>query len=266
MAGPRNSRDRWDFDAQRASLLSLLARGLAAGDFSGEGAPACHVIYLLPFTSAADPSALAAALEAAGYGVERRWEDGMSFVIATREVALQEGALWASERRAAELALAHGLAPRGRCICQPGAVPMPGSPQELLAMWDFEHQRLLSSALTQEHLEDGAAVRGAAVALGVRFDGVFEWSDFEALGRALKTAGFAALIRPSEDGYQPHLLAVRPGVTFGVETIWTVEHAATRIAIPHGFRPDGWEIVTPWPPRLRTRVGSFIRSFQVGPL
>ena len=207
-----------------------------------------------------------AALEGAGAEVERRRENGVPYVIAIHDgIPLREGEIWAAERRMTEIALAHGFAPRGRCICDPGALPIPGSPQEMLALWDFDHQRRGSSARVQAGLEEGEARRGDPVALGLRFDGVFEWSDFAALEGALRRAGFAVLFRPSGGGIRHHVLAVMPDVTFGVEPIWTVERGATLTAIPHGFQPGGWEIVAPWPPAPGRRFMSWLRSFQVGP-
>ncbi|MBL4917377.1 ribonuclease E inhibitor RraB [Szabonella alba] len=62
---------------------------------------------------------------------------------------------------------------------------------------------------------------------------------FAKVEKALKAAGFET--RLDEDG---ETLEARIGpIAITATAIWTEEERATKIALPFGFEPDGWELL-----------------------
>lgn len=67
-----------------------------------------------------------------------------------------------------------------------------------------------------------------------------EDADWQALADALTKQGFACEFVEDEDDELPYLVATSTDQAMSVAGIWISEEVATRIALEHGFAPDGW--------------------------
>lgn len=65
-------------------------------------------------------------------------------------------------------------------------------------------------------------------------------ADWRPLSDALSREDFDCQYVEPEDGEAPYLVATLAGQIVSAEGIWIGEEIATRIALDHGFRPDGW--------------------------
>ncbi|AFO92163.1 hypothetical protein D1822_12140 [Phaeobacter inhibens] len=60
------------------------------------------------------------------------------------------------------------------------------------------------------------------------------------LAEALADIGFHTQWAEAEGDEPATLIATMPDQILSASAIWMVEEVATRVAIDHGFRPDGW--------------------------
>jgi Regulator of ribonuclease activity B len=68
-----------------------------------------------------------------------------------------------------------------------------------------------------------------------------ESSDWRSLAEQLSNDGYECqYITDQGDGAPPYLVATLPDQIISASAIWISEEVATRAAIDHGFRPDGW--------------------------
>ena len=63
-------------------------------------------------------------------------------------------------------------------------------------------------------------------------------ADWRPLADALSREGYDC--EWIEDGEAPYLMATLPDQALSAEGIWLGEEVATRLAVAHGFSPDGW--------------------------
>jgi hypothetical protein len=71
----------------------------------------------------------------------------------------------------------------------------------------------------------------------VSSDGTSDWMP---LAEALADLGFHTQWAEAEGDDPATLIATMPDQILSASAIWMVEEVATRVAIDHGFRPDGW--------------------------
>ena len=68
-----------------------------------------------------------------------------------------------------------------------------------------------------------------------------EDADWRALADALSREGFdCEWIDDVEEDEDPYLVATLTDQAISADSIWFGEEVATRIALEHGFAPDGW--------------------------
>ena len=71
-----------------------------------------------------------------------------------------------------------------------------------------------------------------------------EGADWVPLARALEEADFLCdwidADDPENDG--PCLIASLPDQPVSAQAVWIAEETVTRLALAHGFRPDGWAL------------------------
>ena len=67
-----------------------------------------------------------------------------------------------------------------------------------------------------------------------------EEADWRALADALSREGYDCEWIDAEEADEPCLIATLTGQAISAEGIWFGEEVATRLALAHGFRPDGW--------------------------
>ncbi len=69
-------------------------------------------------------------------------------------------------------------------------------------------------------------------------------ADWRTLADALTHEGFSCeWIAAEKDDEAPYLVATLPDQMISATAIWTTEALATRIALDHGFDPDGWGLM-----------------------
>ena len=106
--------------------------------------------------------------------------------------------------------------------------------------WDWDAQRADTEWVFRDLKGKSVAKPGQRIDLDILFVPAEEGEDAgaPALVAALKAAGFAAEAF-KEDG-EALVEATAEGADFSLETIWFAEQKATRIALKHGYAPDGW--------------------------
>jgi hypothetical protein len=70
-----------------------------------------------------------------------------------------------------------------------------------------------------------------------------EGADWRALAEALSQEGFDCEWVEDDEGEPPYLVATLPDQFVSASGIWIGEETATRIALAHGFTPDGWGLL-----------------------
>ena len=68
-------------------------------------------------------------------------------------------------------------------------------------------------------------------------------TDWRPLAEALSREGYDCQWNDEEDGEQGYLTATLPDQIISADGIWIGEEVATRIALEHGFHPDGWGLM-----------------------
>ena len=107
--------------------------------------------------------------------------------------------------------------------------------------WDFEHQRAETFWTVADLIKRGALKGGERIALDLEFvpdPEAGQPADRDALLRKLKMFGFHAT---EADPDAPDAVTVEVAdVPFEAEAIWQHEETATKLALIHGYVPDGW--------------------------
>lgn len=104
--------------------------------------------------------------------------------------------------------------------------------------WDWEHQQAVTRLTVQKILDDTGLREGAAIVLDLEFKPTPE-ADRPAAARKLAMFGYEA---EDNDGL---LRVVVEGVELSGDSIWSHEERTSRIALIHGFEPDGWGFAEP---------------------
>lgn len=109
--------------------------------------------------------------------------------------------------------------------------------------WDFEHQKAETFlTVTQLHRDEGVPL-GAAIGLDLEFVAAGGAADGDGFRRKLAMFGYHA--ETGEDADRVRVAV--PDLSFDAEAIWLHEERTTRLALLHGFRPDGWGFYAPDP-------------------
>ena len=107
--------------------------------------------------------------------------------------------------------------------------------------WDFDHQKAETFWTVADLVKRGALKGGERIALDLEFVPDPEADtqpDREALVRKLGMFGYQAT---EADPDAPVTVTVEiTDVRFEAEAIWKHEETATKIALIHGYVPDGW--------------------------
>lgn len=106
---------------------------------------------------------------------------------------------------------------------------------------DFEHQRAETFWTVADLIKRGALKGGERITLDLEFvpdPDAAELPDRATLLRKLGMFGYRAT-EPDEDA--PKAVTVEiADVPFEAEAIWKHEETATKLALIHGYVPDGW--------------------------
>ena len=100
--------------------------------------------------------------------------------------------------------------------------------------WDFELQRVQTAHSVAELNRETGIAEGMAITLELQFL-PSERSNDESFARALKMFGYA---EPSEEDDGVYVSV--PDVAFGLDSIWLHEERVSKIALNHGYMPEGW--------------------------
>ena len=104
--------------------------------------------------------------------------------------------------------------------------------------WDWDAQRA-DTVWTIGHLtETQDLTPGMVVTLEVQTIGG-EAADRAAYIAALKAQGYSGSAYANEDGRETIEISI-PDIAFTEEAVWAAERAVTKIALSHGYQPDGW--------------------------
>ena len=105
--------------------------------------------------------------------------------------------------------------------------------------WDWDGQRADTEWVFRDLKGKGVATPGQRIDLDIQFAPVEEGAgDARACVAALRKAGFAA--ESYEEEGETLVEATAEGADFTLDTIWFAESKATRIALKHGYAPEGW--------------------------
>ncbi len=102
---------------------------------------------------------------------------------------------------------------------------------------DWDHQRAETALTVAELIRSVGFAGGEPVALELEFAPGEGAADTAALIRKLGQFGYAAA--PGGEAAGAILVTV-PDVALDADAIWTHEERTTRIALLHGWRPEGW--------------------------
>ncbi|MEM7191131.1 MAG: hypothetical protein AAF439_16080 [Pseudomonadota bacterium] len=106
------------------------------------------------------------------------------------------------------------------------------------ADWDWDAQRA-DTAWTIEHLiETQDLTPGMIVTLEVQTIAA-DTPDRDAYIAALKDRGYGGSAYANDDGEETIEVSI-PDTPFTEDAIWAAECAVTKIALSHGYQPDGW--------------------------
>ncbi|MSU88350.1 hypothetical protein GE300_01805 [Rhodobacteraceae bacterium 2CG4] len=105
--------------------------------------------------------------------------------------------------------------------------------------WDWEHQQAVTRLTVQRILSESGLAEGVAVELDLDFVPT-DAADRAAAVRKLGMFGYG--VEAAEDG----ALRVAAGsVPLEADAIWQHEERTSRIALIHGYEPDGWGFAEP---------------------
>lgn len=113
--------------------------------------------------------------------------------------------------------------------------------------WDYEAQRADTESSVVEIADGGGVARGTPVRLDLQFV-AGEGADRAGFLTAMKAAGYSGAAYRDVEGTAETIEAHVPGVPFDADAIWAEEERATRIALAHGYLPDGWGFEHPGGP------------------
>ncbi|MEM8741716.1 MAG: hypothetical protein AAGE13_09485 [Pseudomonadota bacterium] len=107
--------------------------------------------------------------------------------------------------------------------------------------WSWAEQRRDTEVSYRELSREAGLAPGTPITLDLIFLAAETDSDEAKLVAGLARAGYAVEADP-EDGT---VEASIDNVPFTVEAIWAHEEKTTRIALTHGYAPDGWGFFEP---------------------
>ena len=110
--------------------------------------------------------------------------------------------------------------------------------------WDYAAQRADTESSVEEISAEGGVAPGTPVRLDLQFV-AGEGADRAGFLAAMKAAGYSGAAYRDAEGTTETIEAHVPGVRFDADAIWAEEERATRIAIAHGYLPDGWGFEDP---------------------
>ena len=110
--------------------------------------------------------------------------------------------------------------------------------------WDWETQRADTEAVWSELAEKYELPHGMAIALDLQFV-AGDAPDKPGFVAALRNGDYSIEIANNEEGVET--IAATTQTTFDPHAIWEEEERATRIALDHGYLPDGWGFWEPEP-------------------
>ncbi|MHA3977682.1 hypothetical protein ACW9UR_08375 [Halovulum sp. GXIMD14794] len=105
--------------------------------------------------------------------------------------------------------------------------------------WDWDHQQAVTRLTVQKLLEEEGLQEGTAIALDLEFRPTDD-SDRDAAARKLGMFGYSV-----EDGDNGGLRVIVEGAELSGDAIWMHEERTSRIALIHGYEPDGWGFAEP---------------------
>ncbi|MBD3625383.1 MAG: hypothetical protein HUJ24_08405 [Rhodobacteraceae bacterium] len=105
--------------------------------------------------------------------------------------------------------------------------------------WDWEHQQAVTRLTVKQILNDTDLPKGTSIDLDLEFRPT-ETADRTAAVRKMGMFGYA--VDDAEDGA---LRVVAASVPLDADAIWQHEERASRIALIHGYEPDGWGFAEP---------------------
>ncbi len=105
--------------------------------------------------------------------------------------------------------------------------------------WDWEHQQAVTRLTVQQILTDTNLPKGTKIDLDLEFRPT-EAADRAAAVRKMGMFGYSV-----EDGEGGGLRVVADSVPLDADAIWQHEERASRIALIHGYEPDGWGFAEP---------------------
>jgi hypothetical protein len=104
------------------------------------------------------------------------------------------------------------------------------------AAWDWAEQKR-DTVYTYDQLRKEAGLApGARITLDLQFLPAETDSDERAFVAALERAGYDVTLTPGD----PTVEASMDDTPFTVDAIWKHEERTTRLALNHGYAPDGW--------------------------
>ena len=106
-------------------------------------------------------------------------------------------------------------------------------------MHDFEKQRQ-ETVWVWSDISNRNLNLPAKINLDIQFLGISADSDKESFIASLKAAGFSVSFY-EEDGTVEASVSM---IDASVEAVWLNEERATKLALIHGFKPDGWGFFT----------------------
>lgn len=106
---------------------------------------------------------------------------------------------------------------------------------------DFAAQRAETFDAFAEMIGDGGLPDVAD--LDFFFVATAQPADWAGLAAALEQADFMCdWVDDVDEGEAPYLVATLADQPVSAKSIWVAEETATRVALQHGFTPDGWAL------------------------
>lgn len=106
--------------------------------------------------------------------------------------------------------------------------------------WDWNAQKQDTEWVFRDLKGKNMATVGQRIDLDILFIPLEDDKGAVALVRALEGAGYRAEAWFDEEEDEMVVEATAEDATFDLDTIWFAEEKATRIALKHGYAPDGW--------------------------
>lgn len=110
--------------------------------------------------------------------------------------------------------------------------------------WDYAHQQAETIWTVRDLIDRDVVSRAAPIELELHFNPGPD-PDPEGLKRKLRAFGYAVEPSMEDDAEKGAMVVTVPDVPFDEDSIWQHEERTTKIALIHGFRPDGWGFFAP---------------------